>query len=134
MLKIVSGAPCSGKSTLIASQAKKGDVIIDMDKIALALMVDGDDHDYGDDIKAIALSARQAAYRKALQYCQDRTKTFWIIHTEPKPSDVALYRIYSAEFIVCDPGLDECLKRVKSRPASRRMLSEKAIREWYAVR
>ena len=46
MLTIVTGPPCGGKTTHIANHAHPGDIIIDLDRIALALTTDDTTHHY----------------------------------------------------------------------------------------
>jgi len=136
MLTVVSGAPCSGKTTFVLENAKADDVVIDLDRIAVALtvgVVEG--HDFSKACKAIARSARDAAKRKALEYASnDRGFTVWLIESSPAPSAVSLYRQIGAKFVVCNPGLDVCLERLKDRPVHNRMEMDKVIREWYANR
>ena len=49
MIHVLTGAPCSGKSTYIREHAKEGDLIVDMDDIVKALGVP--DHDYSKTVK-----------------------------------------------------------------------------------
>ena len=107
-----------------------------MDRIALAFAVKEDaSHSYSQAIRAIARVARDAAKKKALEFASnDRGFTVWLIETSPAPSAISFYRQIGAKFVVCDPGLDVCLERLKSRPVSNRMEMDKVIRDWYANR
>ena len=53
MIHVITGAPCSGKSTYIKENAKEGDFIIDLDEIAKSLGVP--DHDYSSTVKPSTL-------------------------------------------------------------------------------
>ena len=130
------GAPCSGKSTFVREQAKGDDIIVDMDRIALALAVeDTADFTYSDPIRNIARQARPAIVRGALLAAQgERRLGVWVIHTDPTPSDRQMYRAMGAKFHELDPGKDVCLARAKERPEPNRKLSEKVIAEYYQKR
>ena len=54
MIHVISGAPCSGKSTYIREHAQSGDLIIDLDEIAKAIGTP--DHDYCSKVKKETLS------------------------------------------------------------------------------
>ena len=130
------GAPCSGKSTFVSENAKGDDIIVDLDKIALALAVDGTQpFRYSERIRNIARQARPAIVKGALLAGQgERRLGVWIIHSDPSPKDRQMYRAMGAKFIDLDPGKDVCLERARQRPAENRKLSEKVIREYYQKR
>ena len=130
------GAPCSGKSTYIKERANGQDIIIDMDRIALALAVEGTaPFEYSDAIKAIARQARSAIVKAALLTAQgERRLGLWIVHTDPSPKDRLMYRAMNAKFVELDPGKKVCLERLKERPLANRKLADKIIRDYYAKR
>lgn len=136
MIVIVTGPPCAGKSTYIKEHAKTGDIIVDMDRIALALTTpDMTNHSYSDYVRRVARQARQAAVKAALTVAQGtRDITAYIIHTDPSPADRTNYRILNATFVECSPGLEVCLTRLQERPAHSRPIAEKVIRDYYAKR
>ena len=75
MIHVVTGHVCSGKSTYVRNHAKPGDIVIDMDRIALALSVEGTPHhDYPrhvvDVVRAARLEAMDAAQQEAAQMQQ----------------------------------------------------------------
>ena len=135
MITVVTGPPCGGKSTYIKENAKDGDLVIDMDKIALAL-IHGEpkSHSYGDDVRSIARAARKAAVKQALIIGQGNSLGIWIIHTDPSVADRTNYRIVSARFVECSPGLQVCLERLKKRPRINQVKVERFIREYYVKR
>ena len=130
------GAPCSGKSTYVRDNAKGEDIIVDMDRIALALAVEGTaDFKYSERIRNIARQARPAVVKGALLAAQgERRLGVWIIHTDPSPQDRQMYRAMNAQFVELDPGKDVCLARAKERPQPNRQVSEKVIAEYYQKR
>lgn len=130
------GAPCSGKSTYVRENAKGNDIIVDMDRIALALAVEGmAEFEYSEPIRNIARQARPAIVKGALLAGQgERNLGVWIIHTDPSPQDRQMYRALNAKFIELDPGKEVCLARAKERPEANRKLSEKVIAEYYQKR
>jgi dephospho-CoA kinase len=135
MITVVTGPPCGGKSTYIKENAKDGDVVIDMDKIALALIHgEAESHSYGDDVRSIARAARLAAVKQSLIIGQGNSLGIWIIHTDPSPADRSNYRIVSARLVECSPGLQVCLERLKKRPRINQVKVERFVREYYAKR
>ena len=121
MIHVVTGAPCSGKTTYIQEHAEKGDVLIDFDAIASAF--GAEDHAADGDIFEIALSARKTAIASVIeQDCEA-----WIIdtnHREPFVED--------EDLIELDPGKDVCIERAKEcgRPDS----TFDGIEKWYSNR
>ena len=130
------GAPCSGKSTYVRDNAKGNDIIVDMDRIALALAVEGvSEFEYSEPIRNIARQARPAIVKGALLAGQgERNLGVWIIHTDPSPQDRQMYRAMNCKFVELDPGKVVCLARAKERPEQNRKLSEKVIAEYYQKR
>jgi hypothetical protein len=135
MITVVTGPPCGGKSTYIQDNAKDGDIIIDMDRLALAL-IKGDvaSHDYSDEVRAIARAARKGAAKQALIAGQGNRLGVWIIHTNPPTQDRINYKVAGARIVECSPGLQVCLERLKSRPIINQLKVEGYIRDYYAVR
>ena len=82
MLTVVTGPPCAGKSTHVRRHAQCDDIIIDLDRIALALAHEGTTHHaYPPHIRHIAINARAEAIRTALPLSRDYN--VWIIHMRP---------------------------------------------------
>ncbi len=130
MITIVAGPPCAGKSTYIRERAKPGDVIIDLDPLSRALTVGYDDgHMVPDYLGHIAVGARNGAVRRAVRLREAaKGVAVWIIHTAPKPADLASYRLWKAEVVVIDPGKDVCLERA----ARLRPQVTQVIEDWYS--
>jgi hypothetical protein len=132
MITIVTGAPCSGKSTYINDRAKPGDVIVDLDPISRALTFNADDgHLVPEYIGHIAVGARNGAIKRALKLREHRNGVnVFIVHTAPKPSDLAIYRSLKCEIVNLDPGKDVCLERAERlRPHVAAV-----IEDWYSGR
>ena len=130
MITVVSGAPCSGKSTYIREHAKPGDIVIDLDPLSRALTVGYEDgHMVPDYVAHVALGARSGALKRALRLRERRDGVrVFVIHTAPKPQDLSAYRVYKAEIVVMDPGREVCLERAaRLRPHVARV-----IEDWYS--
>ena len=117
MVTVVTGPPCSGKSTYVRQRARRGDVVIDLDRIALALTSeDTPHHEYDETIRALAIRVRETAVRAILGAAGQVTA--WIVDSDPSPERRRQYRIAGAELIALDPGIDVCLARASAeRPA-----------------
>lgn len=122
---IVIGPPCAGKTTHAWSNRGETDLVVDYDRIATAL---GHGAAHGADgiIRTATLAARAGAIAVALE----SDEPTWIIHTSPSASQMGRYADAGAEFVLLDPGEDECLDRARSefRPEG----TEDVIRAWYA--
>lgn len=111
MLTVITGPPCSGKSTYIKTRAQPGHIIIDMDRIALALTADGTPHHaYPEHIKQLAQLTRRTALTNAIALHQ-QGHTAWIIDTKPGQRRRQDYHRAGATFIHLDPGIEVCLAR-----------------------
>lgn len=130
MLHVVTGPPCSGKTTYIRKMARRGDLTVDLDDLAYSLGA-GRGHHAGGAPLAVALVARRMAIRYALRECSGPGSECdaWIIDTMPDGEAVARYQRAGAEIVVLDPGLDECVRR--ARKDKRRKGTESAIMKWY---
>ena len=121
MLHVVTGAPCSGKTTFVNEHKAEGDIVIDLDALGMAL---GAPERYrrNDAIQKAALAARKAAIDAVGE------ADAWLIHTQPTPEQRKGYG--NAVFHDLDPGIDECLARAArdGRPEG----TESVIRDFYA--
>ncbi len=127
MLHVVTGPPASGKTTFIAHNAMPGDIRIDLDHIANLIAgnpLDGHDHD-GVAV-AIARAGRRAMIEAAFTHCHD--VDVWLIHTAPKPDQLAEYQRYGATIHEINPGKDVVMQRCK---AERPPESLKVAARWF---
>lgn len=130
MLTIIIGPPAAGKSTWAQQRAKPGDIVVDFDRLAVALSgPGGDPHDHPPSVMAVTRAARTAAIEAAIKHA--RLTNVYLIHSSPSPQRMAEYRALGAEVVTIDPGRDVVRQRCKvGRP--RRMFA--AIDEWYRDR
>lgn len=127
MITVVTGPPCAGKSAYVLDCAGPGDVVIDADRLALALSAEGTpDHGYPPYIRHVAIGARAAAVTRALHLVPEIK--VWIIHTAPPRADLLKYRQCGARIVTIDPGMEVCLERA----ARLRPYAVPIIRRWYA--
>lgn len=127
MLHIITGPPCSGKSTYLLANAKRNELMIDLDDIALTLGADVA-HMASGVILDAALAARKAAISVAMD---NPDYECWIIDSKPSSDARDAYKAIGAEFIDLDPGMDECISRAKAddRPEG----TIQAIQSWYGA-
>lgn len=124
---MIVGPPCSGKSTWVLERAKPSDIVIDFDRLAVALTGQGGDpHDHPAAVLGVARAARQAAIDAAVK--QAHATDVYLIHSSPGQQRMAQYRSMGAKVVTIDPGRDVVRERCKTqRP--RRMFA--VIDEWY---
>lgn len=126
---IITGPPGAGKSTWVQEHAQAMDVVIDFDRLCVALRPDGvPTHDHPEHIRHVAAGARQAAISRATRL-RERVRV-WVIHALPTPDDLATYRALGYEVVELDPGREVVMQRVaaSSRPAR----SLQGVALWYA--
>lgn len=120
--RVIYGPPGAGKTTYIAEHRKVGDVVIDMDALAVALG-SPDYHDHPSSIKKVAGYIRVVAIRKAFEVGVDT----WVVDTWLRTG--ILHETPGCEYVLIDPGQTVTLRRAEldGRPES----SMDAIRRWY---
>lgn len=128
MLTVVTGPPCSGKSTYAWENAKPGDVVVDFDRIAQALG-SGDPHDHGDAVRWVAIAARRAAINRAIIEHHNGA-TVWIVHTRIPQADMDRYVKAGAEIVTLKVDSEELHRRAD---AERPGLWHKLIDDWTPV-
>lgn len=136
MITVVTGPPCGGKSTYIQENMQDGDLVIDMDFLAKALLANRvESHSYDDRVRVVARAARNAAVKQALVTAQgERRWGVWIIHTDPGQDARRMYRAANAHFVEVNPGKVECLRRLKLRPVGNHRVARAAIDDYFAKR
>lgn len=129
MLYVVVGPPAAGKSTWVLEQARSMDVVIDYDRLAVALAGrGGDDHHHGPEVKAVTKAARTAAISEAMRQA-GRVDVF-LIHSNPGRHRLAEYAAAGARVVMVDPGRDVVLSRIgRERPR----VMFRVVDEWYAA-
>ena len=121
LIRVVTGPPCSGKSTYIREHAAPGDLIVDYDDIVEAL--GGKRYEADGLIRDAAVAARKSAITSAMGGETDA----WIVDTVHKEQFSE-----DEEVIELDPGQDICIERAKAdgRPQS----TFDGIEAWYSGR
>ena len=128
MLTVVTGPPCSGKSTYAWSRAQLGDIVIDFDRIAQALG-SGSQHDHPDPVRWVAIAARRAAVNSAIIQ-HEKGATVWIVHSRIPAKDMERYVRSGAEVVTLDEDKAELHARAaRERPDRWHQL----IDEWQSV-
>jgi|TARA_B110000503_G_scaffold143447_1_gene244931 predicted kinase len=136
MIYIVTGPPCSGKSTHVRNNAATNDIIIDMDKIALSVLPEGTlEFSYDDKVRSVAVAARKAAIKEAVfQMKGENRRSLWIIHTDPTRDQRASYRAINGRVIEINPGKEVCIERLKERPIEVQDVTRKVIDKYFLSR
>lgn len=122
---IVSGPPCSGKSTHVDEHKGENDVVVDLDRLCVALG-SSHSHEHPPDIKAVAQAVRTNLIDSLLHRCHGQV---WVIDSSPLPDAIQRYRSAGAIFRVLDPGEIECSARAHERTLVRE--TQRAIHAWY---
>jgi DNA mismatch repair ATPase MutS len=127
VLYVITGPPAAGKSTWIEAHAKQGDVVIDLDRIALALTARAaPSWNHGEVLTKVAHRARYAAIDEACQHLDDTD--VYLIHSMPNPKAMAKYKRLAARIVVVDPGRSIVTERVA---AMRQPALMGVVTRWY---
>jgi AAA domain len=117
MLTVVTGPPCSGKSTYVRQHARPGDIIVDFDLIAQAL---GSPVSHGHDgqLREVAAAAWAGAVRGAITQHQAGRRA-WIVDARPRPYRSEQYRQAGARIVRLEAEAAELHRRADEagRPA-----------------
>lgn len=123
----MTGPPAAGKSSWIAARAKATDIVIDLDRIALALAGPGaPSWQHDDTLLKVAHRARFAAIDEAVKYRD--TVDIYLIHTMPGPKALAKYQRLGAKVVTVDPGKDVVMQRVRDM---RHAGMQAVVSRWY---
>lgn len=115
---LVTGLPCSGKTTHVSQHKRPGDLVVDYDAIAVALG-SPDAHDHPPSMRPFIGSARSAVLRHLDPRSRTRhalSGTAWVISCIEEPDLVAI----ADQVVRLDVDGDECKRRAvdAGRPAS----------------
>ncbi|MFE9098501.1 hypothetical protein [Streptomyces sp. NPDC007264] len=130
MLYVITGPPAAGKSSWIDAHAKPTDIVIDLDRITLALTGPGAPQwNHAPIASKVALRARYAAIDEALKHLDE--VDVYLIHTMPSAKWLARYRRHGAKVVAVDPGRTIVMQRIEAMrdPEMRRVATR-----WYRSR
>jgi predicted kinase len=88
VITVVTGPPCSGKSTYVRTHAKPGDIVIDFDTLAQALG-SPNPHDHTASVRNVTIRMRRAAIEAALRV---HDVNVWIVDCTISPDRMQAYR------------------------------------------
>lgn len=151
-LTVVTGPPCAGKSTYVDAHRQPGDVVIDFDRIAVALGADTlhtvtttpdglahatpTSHVDWSTSSAHRTLARDIRARLVRTLIADMKRDgptgygVWLVDAAPKGWQRTEYRRVGAAIVDLDPGREVC--HVRARDAGRSVATHGEIERWYA--
>jgi hypothetical protein len=135
VLTVVTGPPCAGKSTYIEEHRSLDDVVIDVDRLAVALGADADHIDWsrGTAHRILARDVRAYLVRTLMQDLKvsgGAGTPVWLVDTAPKGWQRAEYRKVGATVVDLVPAREVCHERAKA--AGRSVATHGEIERWYA--
>lgn len=128
MIFVVTGPPCSGKSTFVNSRAESSDVVVDFDRMAEALNSDCADRRVAKP-KAVPMIARECWYAavSTLMRTLVRSGNVYIVDSNPSDKMMSWYRENRCQIIDLDSDRDACLDRAKRFRTEREVA---AVEDW----
>jgi predicted kinase len=112
-LYVITGPPCVGKSTWVRDRAKPGDIVVDLDRIALAITAEETPHhEYPAHIRKAAILIRRTAVAVALSYA--RRGTSYVIHAKPSGKARNQYIRAGAHMIELNAPMNVLMARAKA--------------------
>ena len=124
---VVTGPPCSGKTTYVNGHAQPGDLIVDWDVLAVALT--GTRRPTGDLSRFVA-DARDAVLAKAATGTID--VDVWVVTTEQGDRLSALASRLGAKVHTMDTDMETCLTRLREDPDGRDVAyATDGIHRWF---
>lgn len=127
MITVVTGPPCSGKSTYVRQHAKPGDIVIDFDLLAQAFG-SSTPHDHTAATRHVTIQARRAAIAAALNL--RGSVDVWIVDCNISRERLGEYQKRGAFIVGVGADRDELHRRAsRERPA----LWHRLIDQWTPV-
>lgn len=112
-ITVVTGPPCSGKSTYVRTHSKPGDIVIDFDTMAQAFGSPVP-HDHTAATRHVTIHARKAAIAAALTIT---AADVWIVDCNIPQDRMVAYCQHGARIVAMDEDVDELHRRAgRERP------------------
>jgi len=121
----VCGPPGSGKTTFVLTNRQEGDVVVDVDSLASAML--GGDTDKSDAAIPFVLAARDGIMQRL--HDVSRLRMAWVISTDDSLRD--RMRTDGASVVVIDTPAKVCKQRVLDRSAVDTSDVYAAIDRWF---
>ncbi|MFD4990781.1 HNH endonuclease [Cellulosimicrobium cellulans] len=133
---VLIGPPGGGKTTHALERAQRGDVVVDLDRLAAALapvsMAHAVGHDYPQHVRNVAIGARSAALRRAVSLPASSGARVFVIHATPTVAQLRQYVADGWVVEVVDPG--PVVVRARVADSTRGARHQRAADEWYLRR
>ena len=129
-VKIIWGAPASGKSTYVKNKMVEGDMVVDLDKLNEAISYKVRD-EFPQNLLPISLEIRDFLYN-LIEKRKIDAKNIWVIATLPKKkSRLELAERLGAELIHMDADYHTCIERVGTDPTRQNKQLQRAFVDDY---
>lgn len=125
---VVAGPPGAGKSTYVTERHRRGDLVVDMDRLYVALSMLAE-RDKPDELLPFVAEARDALYRRIAKGSH-RVGRAWIVSASPDLDMLkGLAHQLNGRLVVLAPPLGECRRRMHGRPDAEFMT--RLARQWF---
>lgn len=131
---IITGAPCSGKTSFVKERIQEGDIVLDIDD--LWQLISGQPrYVKPNQLKPIVFNLRQQL-KDNIARGVGTWRNAYIIESLPYATDrqreAERYKAHNVELITMDATREECLQRLYSNPAGRDIKAyEQFINDYY---
>lgn len=129
---IVWGAPGSGKTTFVRENLGEGDVVVDLDSIAAALLGNSSAHPDYTTVLPLVLAVRDTLYTKLEARVGSWKRAFVITSTPDENKADRLVDRLGAKCIYMDVSEEEVMSRIESDPLRPdKAEAKKLAQEWF---
>ncbi len=128
----IYGSPCAGKSTFVKENMQRGDLVLDIDRLWIALS-GLEKYEKPNELKSIVFNARQSIL-DSIKMRAGSWQTAWVIEGGARIGDrMRRVEALGAEPILIDTPKEECLKRLYSDESRQFVLEEWKgyINKWF---
>ncbi len=130
---VAAGPPGAGKSTFIRSMFREGDLLVDVDRLFVALS-GLEEYDKPGGLLPFAMEARDAVLRRLVR--PSSVARAWVVAGAPTTGERdRLQRMLSAQVLVFETPAAECIRRIAADPrrAARAAQWEPLVRDWWTT-